>query len=353
MMINQLLPTISYGDAVSNSAVNMMNVLRSIGIKSYIYAQNIHPKMRKYAISYKECPKDAAIIYHLSTGSEIVSELESFKKEKIVYYHNITPAHFFRGYSGVSQLLCQEGRNQLKMLAPLFDFSLAASYYNKKELDDLNYKNTSVLPIIMNFEDYDQKPDGALLQKLRSDKNIKNIVFVGRIAPNKKQDDIIKTFFYYKKYINPESRLFLVGSYHGLERYYEELMQLVKQLDLSDVHITGHIPFNQILSYYSAADLFLCLSEHEGFGVPLVEAMKFEIPIIAYKSSAISETLGNAGLLVDEKNYLELAELMNIVLTNEQIKSQLKINQVKRLAYFSKENTEQLFKEYIQKVLVQ
>lgn len=105
-----------------------------------------------------------------------------------------------------------------------------------------------------------------------------NFIFVGRVAPNKKQEDVIRAFYCYKKYCNPKSRLFIVGSYNGMERYYHRLRRYVGALELDNVVFTGHIPFAQILAYYHLADLFLCMSDHEGFCVPLVEAMYFNLP---------------------------------------------------------------------------
>ncbi|MED0762734.1 glycosyltransferase, partial [Aneurinibacillus thermoaerophilus] len=253
----------------------------------------------------------------------------------------------FSGYSIQGEELCRIGKEQLKFLVPYIDYAWADSEYNRLELEELGYKNTHVTPIIINFEDYKRNPSQKLMEKFKAEKHITNILFVGRIAPNKKQEDIIKVFYYYKKYINEDSRLFLVGSYSGMERYYNELMELVKELQLEDVYITGHISFEEILAYYTNADLFLCMSEHEGFCVPLVEAMHFEIPIIAYKSSAIGETLGNGGILVLEKQYKEIAELMHIVLSTPKIKERMIINQKKRLEFFSKKNTENIFRERI------
>jgi glycosyltransferase involved in cell wall biosynthesis len=350
-MINQLLPTMSYGDAVSNSAVNMMKVLHSMGIRSRIYAQNIHPKMTAYVTSFKKLPKNSPIIYHLSTGSELANEVQKCQKQKILVYHNVTPPEFFLGYSGISQVLCREGREQLKSLANHIDFAIADSEYNKTELDQLGYKQTAVSPIIMDYEDYAKAPNKELLQKLREDLHITNFLFVGRIAPNKKQEDIIKTFYYYKRYINPNSRLFLVGSFTGMERYYHYLLQLIKELELDDVFITGHIPFDHILAYYAVADLFICLSEHEGFCVPLLEAMNFQVPIIAYKSSAVGETLGNGGILVLDKDYQATAELMHIVLNDSKLRHTMIKNQKERLEYFSKSNTENIFKSNMQKII--
>ncbi|AMA71697.1 hypothetical protein ACH33_01810 [Aneurinibacillus sp. XH2] len=328
-----------------------MNLLNEMGFDSKIYAESIHPAMQEVALPISSCPKDCSLIYHMAIGYPFAYKLPNFKGKKILIYHNITPDVFFRDYKEIQEL-CIEGRRQLKFLVPYIDYAWADSEYNRLELEELGYKNTHVTPIIINFEDYKRNPSQKLMEKFKAEKHITNILFVGRIAPNKKQEDIIKVFYYYKKYINEDSRLFLVGSYSGMERYYNELMELVKELQLEDVYITGHISFEEILAYYTNADLFLCMSEHEGFCVPLVEAMHFEIPIIAYKSSAIGETLGNGGILVLEKQYKEIAELMHIVLSTPKIKERMIINQKKRLEFFSKKNTENIFRERIQEVLL-
>lgn len=349
-MINQLLPTISYGDAVSNSAINMMKVLRNMGYQSKIYAQNIDPRLKQYAEPYSKCPKNEPVIYHLSTGSELSLQLLNFTDKKIILYHNITPSNFFRGYNGTIQSLCEDGRHQLQMLSQYTDYALADSEYNRRELISNNYKNTQVTPIIINFEDYQKTPSQEVVNKYKND-GYKNLLFVGRMAPNKKQEDIIKSFYYYKKYINPKSRLFLIGSSSGMERYHQEITELVNYLELDDVYIMGHVSFNEILAYYKIADLFISMSEHEGFCVPLLEAMQFKIPILAYKSSAVGETLANGGFLVDEKNYKYIAELINIILTNENLKNIMINNQKARLDYFSKEKTTMIFQNQIKEVL--
>ncbi|WP_181438615.1 glycosyltransferase [Paenibacillus sambharensis] len=337
-MINQLLPTLSYGDAVSNSAVNMMKVLRSMGLKSNIYAQNIHPKMTKYAQHADSCPKNYPVIYHHSTGSELSYTIPNFTNTKVLVYHNVTPPSFFAGYSGTMQRLCQEGRDQLTFLSEHMDVSIAVSEYNRSELLELGYKNTFISPIIVNYEDYAEEPDQKLLKSLQDSPESKNILFVGRIAPNKKQEDVIKSFYYYHKYINSNSKLTLVGSYGGMERYYSELVHLIEHLQLQDhVVITGHIPFTKILAYYKGSDLFLCMSEHEGFCVPIVEAMYFQLPIIAYKSSAIPDTLGNGGFLTTSKDYKSNAELMHILLAEQELQDKLLANQRVQLQRFSKE----------------
>lgn len=349
MKINQLLPTLSYGDAVSNSAINMMEVLHSMGINSKIYAENIDPKVKHLAENYKKCPKDEPVIYHLSTGSDLSEVISDFTKEKILLYHNVTPKEFFKGYNGTLQKLCDDGRKQMESLNGQFDYSWADSKYNEKELIEAKYKNTKVQPIIINFEDYTQNYNVEVYEKMKTEGYV-NILFVGRIAPNKKHQDIIKSFYYYKKYINPKSRLILVGSANGTEMYLKELQNLIAHLELEDVHIIGHVSFSEILAYYRSADLFLCMSEHEGFCVPLLEAMHFELPIIAYKSSAVPETLSNGGIVVTEKNFKYIAELMDIVLSNNELKKNIVNNQKNILNYYSKENVKQMFQKSIEEI---
>ncbi|MGG1314825.1 glycosyltransferase family 4 protein [Cohnella laeviribosi] len=347
MIINQLLPAMSYGDAVSNSAINIMNLLRSKGIKSDIYAEHIHPKVSNFVRPASKIPHKEAVIYHLAIGCDLPYILPDFTGKRMIYYHNITPSEFFRGYDEQSERLCKEGREQLKFLQPIIDFALAASEYNRKELVDLGYSNTAVSPIIVDYEDYNAKPNLQLLNHLRQTKRSKDILFVGRLAPNKKQEDIIKAFFYYKKYIDKEARLFLVGSYTRMEKYYEELKTLIDVLKIEDVTITGHVPFDHILAYYKNADLLLSMSEHEGFCVPLLEAMYFEVPILTFKSSAISETLGNGGLLFTEKDFKAVACAIEVFLNDSALIAKVLQNQKERLQYFSKQNTQNIFWNHI------
>ena len=339
MKIVQILPTISYGDAVSNSAVNIMMALRERSFTTEIYAINIHPKMQKLAKSMDKFKPEKwdVMIYHMAIGCDLPNLFSNWNtiKHKWMIYHNITPSHFFSGFDKNSEELSELGRQQLHNLKDVITLAIADSNYNKLELDELGYKNTVTLPIILSFEDYNIEPNKVIFNRYKDD--YVNILFVGRIAPNKKHEEIIKIFYYYKKYVNPQSRLFLVGSYHGMERYYANLERLVEELDLQDVIFTGHVPFRDIITYYRVSDIFLCMSEHEGFCVPLLEAMYFDLPILAYNSTAIPETLGESGILINQKNYIEIAEMIDYIMKNDKIRHQIINKQKERLAYFSKD----------------
>ena len=350
--IIQVLPTISYGDAVSNDAINIDKILKKNGYETELYAENIDKKLKDkfFKISkLKKVNKNDILIYHKSTGTDLSFLLEKYKCKKIMRYHNITPGKYLEKYNKYLYNLVEYGRKGLEYASKYFNYSLAVSDYNKNELDELKYKSTMTLPILIPFEDYKKEPDKKVIKKYSDGK--KNILFVGRVVPNKTQEDIIKSFYYYKKYANGDSRLILVGNDNGFKNYSDLLKRLVTELGLeNDVIFSGHIKFEEILAFYKVADLFLCMSEHEGFCVPLVESMLFKVPILAYNSSAIKETLGNSGVLVNKKDYFLISELMNFILSDENIKKEIIKKQNKRLEDFQLEKVEKQLLEFIRRI---
>ncbi|MBZ4670380.1 MAG: hypothetical protein PWQ76_236 [Clostridiales bacterium] len=345
--IIQLTPCITFGDAVSNDVFAMADVLSSHGFENYIVSIGIGEKIKDRVVPFhKFTPKPTDIfIFHMSIGSEMSRYVMDAKvKRKIMVYHNITPEEFYEGFPHV-QGACRAGREELKMLAPHIDFSLADSDYNREELDELRYQNTATLPIVFDKSEYlNTKPSKKLLE-LYGDDDYTNILFVGRIAPNKKQEDVIQSFHLYNKYINPKSRLFLVGSSNALEAYKQALEDYISVNAIKNVYFSGHVSFPDIIAYYTLADVFLCESEHEGFCVPLLEAMTFDIPIIAYNSTAIPYTLGNGGIIFNEKDHRLVAELINLVASDENLRSEIISKQRERLAFFNIENTKKTFAE--------
>lgn len=334
--IIQLTPTISYGDAVSNDVFAMADILTKRGYNNLIVAYGASKKVEDRVIlvqDFKSNPGDI-FIYHMAIGSGLSEYVINAKvKCKIMVYHNITPAHFFKGIPN-AQIGCISGRAQLSDLVDHIDFAICDSDYNKEELDILGYKNTVTLPIIFDDSDYKNTvPSEKLLKKYKDD-GYTNILFVGRIAPNKKQEDVISSFHVYNKYINPKSRLILVGSSTSMENYKESLEDFIKEHNIENVIFPGHISFADILAYYKLADVFLCQSEHEGFCVPLLEAMVFDVPIIAYSSSAIPYTLGNSGIMFKQKDHRIVAELINLVVTDKEFREKIIEGQRKRLADF-------------------
>lgn len=335
MEIHQILPTISPGDAIGNEVQEIKRVLNEWGYKSEIYAQNIHPKInaKKYTEYKKVSSKENILIFHFSIGSEVSEFVKRLPDKKIMIYHNITPPEYFCGVNETLVNLLGNGKKELRSLVDHIDLAVGVSEYNRLELQEMGFKNTDVLPIIINFHEY-SSPNKKLLSKY--DDDFVNLLFVGRVTPHKRQEDIIKVFYYYKL-INPKSRLFLAGSYEGCEIYSDYLKKLIQDLNLKDVHLLGKISFNDLISYYKLADIFICMSEHEGFCVPILESMYFEVPIIAYKSTAIPFTLEDTGILVKEKNYCEIAEMVNVLIEDEELRSNFVKKQKDRLENFKRE----------------
>lgn len=350
----QLLPTLAYGDGVGNDALAIYDILLRNGFDTKIYAMDINKRIsEQVALPVSEMPvltEEDIIIYHLSVGSRLNELLATLNGKKIIRYHNVTPPEFFLPYSKQLAGLCQEGISAVKMLSTVPDYCLADSEYNKKDLLDAGYRcEISVLPIIIPFADYKKQPNGKIVSKYNDGHT--NILFTGRIVPNKKQEDIILAFYHYQKYYNPKSRLFLVGSYVGMENYFERLRQFADTLGVKNVIFTGHIKFDEILAYYKVADLFLCMSEHEGFCIPLVEAMLFDVPIVAYQGSGVAGTLKGSAFPVYEKNPLETAGIIDHICRNRNIKQQLIKTQHERLKDFDNKKIEEQFLTYLKRCM--
>ncbi len=354
MRIIQVLTTLSFGDAVGNDTLALKEILKKNGFKTAIYAENIDARLPKgSALSVEkliDISKDDVIIYHLSTGTKLNYWIKEQCCRKIMIYHNITPPGFIQDYNTQNAELCSRGLEETRMLKDTFDCVYADSEFNKKDLMEMGYHcPIKVIPILIAFDDYKKEPSKKILKRYEDEYT--NIVFIGRIAPNKKQEDIIESFYYYNKYYNLKSRLFLVGSYGGMESYYNRLNKYVKLLNVDNVIFTGHIKFDEILAYYHLADVFLCMSEHEGFCVPLVEAMYFNKPIIAYDSCAIKGTLGGSGILLEKKDNLETAGVINKVVNDKELRKRIISNQAIRLKDFGNKVIGELFIDYIKEFL--
>lgn len=346
MKIIQILPTVSYGDAVSNDALALDRIIKSMGLDTEIYVETAGKNLPvKNIVNLKNISPNDIIIYHMSTGTDLNFSLGRTICRKIMIYHNITPPEFFRPYSHEMFALTNYGYMGLEYLKNTFNMCLADSEFNKSQLIEYGYRcPIEVRPVLIPLRNYRKAPDRYIINKYSD--GWTNIIFVGRIAPNKKQEDVIKTFYYYKK-INPKSRLILVGSWAGMENYYNRLKKYTEILGLDDVIFTGHITFDEIIAYYQVADIFLCMSRHEGFCVPLVEAMFFNIPIVALDAGAVPETLGESGILLPDNDPFYAVETISRILSDETFRRDILKKQKKRLSDFSYRKTGSLFRKIL------
>lgn len=351
MEIHQFLPGISYGDAISNQALQLQVIIRSWGITSEIYSvsRHINPRMQKYCHDYRQHQernnRENVAILHFSIASEINHYFRSLPDKKIVIYHNITPPIYFQAINKRIASELESGRKELTSFSDVPDMAFAVSEYNRCELEKLGFKKTAVLSLTLDKNKFSRKPNPRIIEEIG--KSCINFIFVGRFVPNKKFDDVILVFNHYNKHINSNSRLFLIGSYAGTETYHHYLRSLILQLRLRSAFIVGHVNLDDLLAFYKLADIFLCMSEHEGFCMPLLESMYFDIPIIAYAKAAIPETLGDAGILVKRKKYDEIAEMAHLLVEDHALRERVVERQRERLEYFSTQLVEEKLRKYI------
>ncbi len=356
MRILQIVNTLNFGDAIGNDVIAKKHVIEDMGIRTAVYAETIAEKVREpgcYRLDrFPKLQPDDIIIYHMGNGSPLNTKVAELNCRKIMVYHNITPYEFFSLDSPVAAENCRQGL--LHMNGPMkgrFQGYIADSAFNKQNMADMGYdaQDIEVIPVCVPFDDYKQPPDKAMIRQLSD--GITNIVFVGRIAPNKKHEDIIRTFAYYKKHVNPDSRLILVGSANTAGMYYRDLMDYIEELGVEDIVFPGHISFAEILAIYKTAHVFLCMSEHEGFCVPLLEAMTFDVPVIAFDACAVPETLGGSGIVVDDKDPVFLSRVIEAAAKDEALRSHIIQGQRERLEHFAYAHIKEMFQDYLRRFM--
>lgn len=343
--IHQFVASLEEHDAVGNHAMAIRGLLRGNGFESEIFVWHSSKSMRNQCRIYREYPSfsspENAIIYHFSVGSPLTSFFLQAPGKKIMIYHNITPARFFAGINNLVYRVVKDGRRELRSIAGRVDLAIAVSGYNRRELVEAGFDNTHTVPLLLDFGLYNAGPDQAIIDRYAGGKT--NIIFVGRISPNKKQEDVIRAFSVYKKYVNANSRLFIIGQHAQVPEYKAILDDLVKTLDVEDVHFTGSVPQEQLNAYYSVADVFLCMSEHEGFCIPLVECMSFGVPVLAFDSSAVTSTLNGTGILFDQKDLGRVAEMIHLVAEKGTWRDSIIKKQRTRLEDFRPDKVEKQF----------
>ena len=340
MRICQLLPTLSRGDAIGNEAVAIREMLQTVGYEAGIYAERVDPRLPEgTGYTYDRMPalaQEDILLYHLSTGSRLNRLMPAFGGRKVIRYHNITPPEFFKPYSPRAYKLGKRGYEEMRFLAGRAERVIAVSGYNRDQLRENGYTcPIDVCPILIPYTDYDREPDPAIMAESR-ETGLTNLLFVGRITPNKKQEDVIRAFYCYRKRYNVQSRLILAGNPAGMQRYDERLKAYVSELGLDgSVVFTGHTSFPELLARYRTADVFVCMSEHEGFCVPMLEAMHFGKPIVAYRAAAIPDTVGKGALLLDTKDPETAAAAIHRVLNDRDLRNALLVEQQKQLEKYS------------------
>lgn len=355
MKVLQLTPSLLVGDAIGNDVVAIRKILEEEGYETDIYCYYMDPRLPKDLAKpmdlLPDLNEDDILLYHACTDSPMTYQLPGLKGKKVLIYHNITPPSFFGQYSKEVEGIQARALEGMRFLSDKVDCCIADSEFNRSDLIRFGFHcPIDVCPIIIPFEDYRQPPDQEIISRYKGD-GWTNMLFVGRIAPNKKQEDIIRAFYCYQRDFNPQSRLILIGSSNGMELYRSRLELFIKKLDISDkVILPGHVRFSEILGFFSLADVFVCQSEHEGFCVPLIEAMLFRIPIVAYNCTAIPETLGSGGLLLSEKDPLLTAASVHRIVSDASLREYLVRQQQVTLSRFGYDKVRERFLECLRNV---
>ena len=329
--VHQLLPGFAFGDAISNQAMLIRDYLRVQGYESIIYTEALDPSMTHEAelFSREKLSADAAVIYHHSIGSGLMDYLVSLRGPRCLIYHNITPPAFVADHDPALAGQLQQGLDMLPRLAEIFSVSAGVSGFNAEELQRHGFGDPEIMPICVDPAKWNIPTPVNRMFELQDGRT--NILFVGRIVSNKCQHDLIEAFAVYRRF-DPDARLFLVGGYDDKDPYYRRLVDSIAGHGLKgDVFFAGKVDDAHLHAYFRTAHLYWSMSEHEGFGVPFIEAMWFDVPVLAYKSSAVPETLGSGGILFDTKDQLqETAALAHLLVHNHSLRGKVLAAQEER-----------------------
>jgi glycosyltransferase involved in cell wall biosynthesis len=328
-------------------------VLQRAGFESDIFVQTADPRLEPETRDYRELldasDPENILIHHFSIGSRASRVAYAVPDRMVLIYHNITPPDFFVDVHELLVEQCFKGRRELGAYPSRCDLALGDSEFNRRELEGLGFAQTGVLPVVPDFSHLDGEPNPLIAGQYDDDWT--NVLFVGRIIPNKRIENVIRSFHAYKRSFNPRSRLLLVGSYGGFDKYLAMLHHLMADLGTPDVHFAGHISDAELTAYYDVADVFLCTSEHEGFCVPLVEAFYKEIPVLAYAATAVPATMDGAGVLFDTREPIDIARLMDAVLSDQRASDAVIAGQNAALARLQARDFEGTLLGFIDQVL--
>lgn len=340
--LHQVLHSFVHRDAQGNHALQVQSLARKMGLESEIYAKDIGPEHASISHSYERYrPKPGAwLMYQASTGSPMAAWFAQQPGPKLVNYHNVTPPSFFEPWEPRLADESADGRRQIAKLAGAVDHAVAVSRYNESELVDMGYRSTSTAPLLLDTARFTRRPDpaaAAWFERLKQGGGV-DLLFHGRIVPNKAQHDLVKVLVAYRQLYDPKARLHLTGGVAS-GAYHFALRRLIAAAGLWEaVDLAGSVSDEEMTAYLNGSDVYVSASEHEGFGAPLLEAMHAGLPIVAYASTAVPETVGDAAVLVDDKDPVLMAGAIHRVVTDAALRAHLVEAGRRRLAEMSLEH---------------
>src|SRR2546425_4745028 len=353
MVINQWVPAAHKGDAIGDSARRIRDLLRRLGHDSELYALTIDDELAGDVQAFDDpsARRGDLTIFHYALPSPMTAAFASLRGRRIVQYHNITPAAFFAPYDSALFRLALVAREELATLVDRVDLALGVSEYNRQELEAIGFESTGVMPLAVDLARITQRSGRPSIDYALDDELV-NFLFVGRIAPNKKIEDHIRLAEHYKRYVDAYYRFIFVGRCDVVPRYYSMVRALMTEYRLLNDRFlfTGPVPDEELAVYYRHAAVYVSLSEHEGFCVPLVEAMATDVPILAYSAAAVSDTLGGAGVQFAPKDLELAAELLGALAFDDDLRAGGIAGQRRRLAAFGEARTRRDLTELVRQL---
>jgi len=330
--VHQVISDFAFGDAMGVITLQTQAMLRELGFASEIYADIVDPRLRDasrpVASLDAEVHDGDALVYQLGIGSPVAYRFARHRGPRIILYHNITPPAYFRDTNPRVAARLVAARRQLAMLAPRVELCAGVSRFNVEEMRLLGARRTAVIPPVADLGHLRPRPSRPHTPPL--------LLFVSRIAPNKRHDDLIRALAALRATARPQARLAVVGRFDDTEDYLASLRTLAGDLGVADaVEFTGRLGNEQVGDLYARAAVFVSASEHEGFSVPLLEAMAFDVPVVAYAAAAVPDTAGGAALLLRNKDPLAWAAVLDRAIGDAALRGRLVAAGRRRLQDFT------------------
>ena len=359
--LHQFVPTFEPG-ATGAHMLEVQRVAREdLGVESEIFAEHIrgdYQRLTTPAHDFREygrrypARRDDVLVYQMAIGSDVADFVGERSEVLVVNHHNFTPIRLMQPWDDGVTWGVTWGERQLRELAARTELGIAVSSFNREALERTGYRNTAVAPIIADLDQLGSDIDAELEARLKEGKSGADWFFIGRVAPNKCQHDIVKAFAAYQRLYDPGARLWIAGS-SATERYTAAVTSLIDELGLrAAVTLTGPLTQAQANAHFRAADVFVCLSEHEGFLVPILESWSHRLPVIAYAAAAVPETLGDGGLLLRDKRPATVAAAVDRVVRDHTLAAALVAQGDRRLRdNFTLDRTRARFAELVRPLL--
>ena len=348
--------TLKRNDAIGNDVMHQFKVLTHNHIKTVIFTQEVEVKeMHPHVIdgngaaSLLSDPDTLLIYHHGGCWDDGFNLLKEAQCRCYVKYHNVTPAHFFTPYNKTYEHFCARGVEQTAALAHLKNITafLCDSPFNAQEMQahGVSSDRIKIVPPFHKLDDFKTcQIDPALARTLQAPDSV-NLLFVGRVVPNKGHSHLIRVAGACRRMYDDNIQLYLAGGMDpALDSYFQDLKTLARQEGVSDrVHFTGAISFNALYTYYAHSHLFLLMSSHEGFCLPVLEAQYNRLPVIALDSCAVSHTMGPEQLLFEKPDYPTFAAAVHVLFHSSACRTHLATAGRKNLQRFDNATTEGLF----------